>query len=464
MWTQNSKKKIPLTFTPLLSATGLILSPMGRGRVLQFFQSRKLALLLLCALTAVFSLSQIPSFEENLSFFISMSIFLSVFLVLNILFCVSQRAPRILNDLRNPPMYFSQGTISKMPCHSSFPSCVPANELNDALSNIFKKRRYKIHFELNHNTLKLSAVKYGFSKFASPLFHVSLVVILAGALYGHLFGMKGYVELLEGQPFEEKHANYALLSEGAYFRENHKNFMLLLSDFSPSYYEDGSPQDYAATLVAANNHHRLRKHALHVNQPAVINGVRFYYNNHGYAVLLKVKSKGMEKYEWIAFEEKEDRYTRKGDLKSFGFPFSAVFSPNRSLSGGKNQKHETKDPWLFIQLSEREKAAVPLGGHRYFLGTSVDFLEIKRWVGFSVVKNPGLPVIYFGFALSVGSLFLVYFFVPRTACVVANLSAGLVSMGIKSEKYVPFLQDEFQDLAHKVLRKTSREKKQKTAC
>lgn len=382
-----------------------------------------------------------------------------------------ERTPKILKEIKKDSLNFTRETVLTMPHHKRFSTEHSVAELCASVSSVLQKQKYKTHFSIQDSDLKLSAAKNDFSKWASLIFHFSFIVILSGALYGYLFGMKGYVELLEGQPFQEKHGNYALLSEGALFKERHSGKMVVLSKFQPSYYEDGTPQDYRAQFVIATKNHSFEERTLRVNQPVTSDGVRFYYNKHGFAALLKIKMNGETKYEWVAFEENQGRYIRKGILKSTGLPFHAVFTPNKNLAGGLSKKRESKDPWVFIRFSEHEKASLPLGGHRYFLGAAVDFLEVKHWAGFSVVKDPGLPVVYFGFILCIAGLFLMVFFVPRAFYVYAE--RGLKGeaqffMGLKSEKYIPFLHEELEHVADEVMEKLTRyeskyEEKQKVA-
>lgn len=437
MWTRNFNEGRKVT------------KALRRKGLLDGLASRKFALVLLFALAANFSLSQIPKLEQQAEFFMKVSLFLGALLSLSILFCISRRLTEVLKQIKNPAMFFSSATVRNMPVKGSFYTHTPSAQIEKILHGCFRRRNYRVVSEMGEDALKLSAVKYSFSHLGSVLFHVSFLVIFLGVLCGTLFGMKGYVELVEGQPFEDKHENYAFLSEGRFFNEGHQRFSVLFSQFSPRYYEDGSPQEYRAHLAAGEKHEALKEYDVRVNHPADIHGVRFYYIRHGFAALLKITQDNKEKYEWLAFEERQDRYIRTGRLKSFDLPFHAVFTPNRKVLQGAAHKNEAKDPYLFLQFSDPIKGALKPGEHRYFLGTSVDFVEVRYWTGFSVVHDPGLPVVYFGFALCVLGLILIYFFTPRTfymCCERAEDGNVLCSIGAKSDKYVLSLPFEFQNV------------------
>jgi cytochrome c biogenesis protein len=122
--------------------------------------------------------------------------------------------------------------------------------------------------------LVLSGEKGGFSRFGVYGVHLGVLLLIAGGLAGSLFGLKGYVEMAEGETTRELQ-----------FRE-HRNpeqlpFAVRCDRFTVEHYEGGAPRVFRSDLSFLEDGAVVRRDALLVNHPITHGGFRFYQASYG---------------------------------------------------------------------------------------------------------------------------------------------------------------------------------------
>ncbi len=128
----------------------------------------------------------------------------------------------------------------------------------------------------------------------SLLFHWAIILLLAGVAWGKGTGFSGQAVIVEGQTWTEAHANYdGQIREGRYFGEDHTGVRIRVDDFEASYRPTGQPRDFVtrATLFDADGRF-LRRVEIRVNEPAEVQGVRFYQFGYGWAPVVRVERDG----------------------------------------------------------------------------------------------------------------------------------------------------------------------------
>lgn len=128
----------------------------------------------------------------------------------------------------------------------------------------------------------------------SLLFHWSFFLLLVGIVWGKGTGFSGRAVIVEGQRWVEAHANYdGSLREGRFLGEDHSGTQILVRDFEVTYRATGQPEDFVtrATISEAEGG-RARDVEIRVNEPAEIDGVRFYQFGYGWAPVVEVRSDG----------------------------------------------------------------------------------------------------------------------------------------------------------------------------
>lgn len=128
----------------------------------------------------------------------------------------------------------------------------------------------------------------------SLLFHWSFFLLLIGIVWGKGTGFSGRAVIVEGERWVEAHANYdGSLREGSFFDEDHSGVQVLVRDFQVTYRPTGQAEDFVtrATISEADGS-GARDVEIRVNEPAEIDGVRFFQFGYGWAPVVEVRRDG----------------------------------------------------------------------------------------------------------------------------------------------------------------------------
>jgi cytochrome c biogenesis protein len=160
----------------------------------------------------------------------------------------------------------------------------PESSLERARS-VLRRRRFRVA----DAAPGLAAEKGGTRESGSLLFHWSLFLILVGAVYGKGFGFSGQATIVEGETWTEAHASYdGPPVEGRFFEESmHTGLQVRVEDFDATYHPTGLPRDFVSRVEVGG-----REHAIRVNEPLSVEGVKLYQQGYGWAPVIEVRHEG----------------------------------------------------------------------------------------------------------------------------------------------------------------------------
>jgi cytochrome c biogenesis protein len=124
----------------------------------------------------------------------------------------------------------------------------------------------------------LFAEKGKFSRLGVYFIHLSVLLILGGALIGSLWGFRGEVNILEGQTTDR-----VVLP-----RENQNRlleFALKLDQFDVSFYPTGPPKEFKSTVTILERGQKVLTDSIRVNHPLTYQGISFYQSSYSIAGL-----------------------------------------------------------------------------------------------------------------------------------------------------------------------------------
>ena len=117
--------------------------------------------------------------------------------------------------------------------------------------------------------ISILAEKGILGRFGSLITHISIIIILVGAVIGSIGGFKENVSILEGETLQVPHAD----------------FSLRLDAFELEYYKDSTrPKDYKSTLAVVENNKDVLTKTIEVNDPLSYKGIFFYQSTYGQSV------------------------------------------------------------------------------------------------------------------------------------------------------------------------------------
>ncbi|MDA8085047.1 MAG: cytochrome c biogenesis protein ResB [Nitrospiraceae bacterium] len=353
----------------------------------------------------------------------------------NLIICSIDRLPRIWKLVKEPIHPLSADLLEKTSIRRSLPvkaKPAQAKELvRSAMKQIGFTPQEAAGGEAGDRGDQLFAEKGNYSRLGVYITHLSILVILAGAIIGLFFGFNGFLNLPEGET-----SSVAYKDQG---KEIPLGFELRCDNFEVSYYgESDMPKAYKSWLSVYENGKKVMEKAIVVNDPLTYKGITFYQSSFGMVpnttgkgtIILKIKAPG---------GQSQDIQAKVGD--SFVIPGTSVqgqitdFSPALSLdASGKPFTYDTqlKNPAVFIKFSGPGMNASGWILKRFPQtwalsdGSRVEFLDYwgVEYTGLQVRKDPGVGIVYLGcIAMAIG-LFMSFFMSHRRIWVAVSEDKG----------------------------------------
>jgi cytochrome c biogenesis protein len=181
------------------------------------------------------------------------------------------------------------------------------------------------------------------------LFHICLVLLLAGVGLGSWFGYQGTVLLVTGDGFSNTLVSYDQFSHGRLVDTGGlRPFSMTMTNFHAAYEPNGEPKDFEATVSYAPDLTSPNRTAtIRVNHPLKIGNAKIYLLGHGYAPHFVLRdSRGAvvwEGYEPCTPRDSQFASTCTVKIGDTGLPatgptkapqqlaFSGVFTPTTAL-------------------------------------------------------------------------------------------------------------------------------------
>lgn len=236
--------------------------------------------------------------------------------------------------------------------------------------------------------------------------HLSILLILAGALIGSLYGFRGYVNIEEGQMADR------IVLQGKR-RVEPLGFAVRLNQFQVSFYPNGSPKEFKSTVSIVNGGREVLQEAIRVNHPLTYRGISFYQSSYGVAgvdrAVLTVKERNSGKTLSVTSPIGERTeipgsgsfliLTRfQEDFQGLGPALQAIlFEPNRP----------PENFWVFENHPELEEKRP--GRYQF----AVQEITPRYYSGLQVTKDPGVWVVWTGCFLMMAGFFMVFFLSHR---------------------------------------------------
>ena len=259
--------------------------------------------------------------------------------------------------------------------------------------------------------------KGAFSRFGPYLTHLGILLILAGAVVGSLFGFKGFVNIPEG----EKVSSIRLMGSGD---EYPLDFSVTCKQFIVEFYENGMPKEYRSELLVQEGEEEISVDSLRVNHPFKHKGIYFYQSSYGQAGNSQVvfdiqESDKEEKTQVTAHMGMDTEVPGTGDrirLVDYSQDFIMPGAqPGMSVKGlgpavqvivFRGEKH-TRPYWVLRDYPAFQKSQdLP-----YTI--LLKQVNAKYYTGLQVAKDPGTPIVWAGCILMIFGLIVAFYFSQR---------------------------------------------------
>jgi cytochrome c biogenesis protein len=212
-------------------------------------------------------------------------------LMISLVGCVVPRSKVYLGAVRaRPPA--APRHLDRLPENARLDSNLTVDQVLGASATALRRRRFRVD---RHADGTVCAERGYLRDTGNLVFHLSLIVVLVGVAYGHLYGFKGSALVVEGQGFANTVTQYDNVHAGArYDTDSLPPFALKLDAFHASYQAEGQQMGAARSFSADVDYtpapgKPVERRVIKVNHPLHAGGTKVYLGPHGYAPVVTVK-------------------------------------------------------------------------------------------------------------------------------------------------------------------------------
>lgn len=296
----------------------------------------------------------------------------------------------------------------------------------------------------------LHGIRHPWARWSAVWLHVAMLLLLIGVFVSQATYFRGYVRLGVGQDVTLGEGQY-LQADGGMLSSPPSGIGIKLEAFDNNYREPGYAPDIASTLILWGGDERVWEARLLRTDSVSYGGVDIYQSARtGFAPLVSrvdTGGGGESGYLYMDFPGKEKRKPIVvAQPPGTGIRIDAEF-----LSATDNYRdiREIKDPELKLTFS-RNGAVLSQGNLRpgdaiMVEGSRYTFKKIDYWSDFAITRDPGVYLVYAGFAAVASALFLIAFFATTEVYALNRPEGGETLVGVCC--------DRFQSSAERVLEK-----------
>ncbi len=362
----------------------------------------------------------------------------------NLVACTLDRLPKTIRLLRKSETAFDSRKLTQFAQSGAIATTLPP-----------EKARHVVESAVAEAFGRMSRVESdtGFSGFSETgrwsrlmvhVAHLSVLIILVGALVGSFLGYKGNMNLAEGDT-----SNTVVLSGGE--KGIKLPFDLRCDKFTVSFYNTGAPKEYKSDLEVIENGRKVLAQSILVNHPLTYKGITFYQATYG--TILKQaqieftdQASGKKLPLVLPFQKP---VTLPGaDLLLFIADYQEdLMGFGRAIQLGYGKVGQEKDfsaRWILV---DRPSFHGNLIGN-YLV--HVTRTEMTKFTGIEVKKDPGVFLVWAGFILLTLAIGLTFYSSHRKlwVCIEADKKRKktIVTVAGRASRNPEFFEEKFKHL------------------
>lgn len=382
----------------------------------------------------------------------------------NIVICSIDRLPRIWKMIREPISPLTEEHLEKVSIKRELVVKGKPDTVKDFVTGAIKGAGFNYNESKEEKGYQFYSQKGSFTRLGVYITHVSILLILIGALIGIFFGFKGFLPLPEGMSSSvallhtnsltrtEEHEKERILDaiwtssgsissssatlgmdENTLKAKMHKygiqplGFTIRCDDFDVYFYGNSDmPKEYKSWLTVIDGTKEVLKKTIAVNDPLSYKGVTFYQSSYGMMpnaqgkFILRITPKfGAPEIKQLNLGERFviPGTTMEGTIRDFS-PALSFDKQGRPIT----YTEMMNNPALFIDFKEGGKGKYSgwiLKRHpttaKLPEGHSVEFIDLwgVQYTGLQVRKDPGVWIVYLGCIVMSMGLFIAFFMSHR---------------------------------------------------
>lgn len=376
-----------------------------------------------------------------------------------------------------------------------FTTSATAAEVNDVARTLLAHHRWRLRDPEPDLHPQVAAEKGILSREGGSLvFHLSFYVLLVSIVVGQLTSFEGQIAVVEGQAITDSPAIYAGAEPGRWWADtDHRGFTMALDEFRIDWVRDplsgfgGTPTLFDSTVTITTADGDSYQDTVGGNDPLVIDGMKVHQLAWGYAPrLVVIDADGTPVFdEFILASETNQPFFRSAakapsadpdiGLDISLFPFAPEDADgNVSFTGapwaddpiiGFEEYRGDLNLLLPQNVARLDTSKMTSEGTNLIRpgevaqlsdGSTVAFIELRRWVGFQMSYRPAVPFMLLGaLMMLLGLIPALYAYRRRLWIQAEETDSGdtLVTVAGRAFQRVESFEDEHQDLVRQLLRR-----------
>jgi cytochrome c biogenesis protein len=364
-------------------------------------------------------------------------------LCVNLIICTMQRLPKTLKLLQHRDDQISPEKLEKFNCHKEMTIHLPLESTRTQLTEVISKEFARVQPLPTSDNFCAIAEKGRWSRLMVYAIHLSVLVILLGAILGSIFGFKGFMNLAEGESSDE-----VMLAKG-------KNsvmlpFQIRCDDFSVSFYDTGAPQEYRSDLTVIDKGREVLKQSIRVNDPLSYEGVTFYQASYGSMlkraeVELQDRDTGLTHKLTMAYRDVVPIPGTKDEIELMQYQENFSNFGQAAAIVLLREGQEPTGSWILVDKPDFH------GNRIQNYRVKVTAVEKGHYTGLQVKQDPGVWFVYIGFIFMLAGIGMTFYTSHRKLWVWASpcknkSNATTVSIAGRTNKNSLAFEHEFDHL------------------
>ncbi len=336
--------------------------------------------------------------------------FLLFILCLNLVVCSIDRIPQVFKFINKDNLSADLAKLRRNKDKILLAAKSDRQTVEIAVQAELGRRNWKIRSRAHADYLLLFSEKCAWSRLGAYLVHLSILVIVLGAVIGSTFGFKAFVMVPEGGTID------TITDQNKQQSQIPLPFTLRCDGFEIENYPNGMPKEYRSDLVVLEGSKEVAQKRITVNDPFNYSGLTFFQSSYEplanqYAVELTRLPAAHDKAQQTGINEK---FYVKAKTKNAGKDNQVRFEIVATSSDGHGHgpykiwfDDNSGDPVNFI-AEDKQPVKIERGG------TAYSFTIKQRFAtGLQVAKDPGVWIVYAGFALMLFGMYAAFFLAHR---------------------------------------------------
>ncbi|HIK27579.1 MAG: cytochrome c biogenesis protein [Oscillatoriaceae bacterium SKW80] len=275
----------------------------------------------------------------------------------------------------------------------AFSAQLPTSDI-DYLQELLQNRHYKVFREGD----TIYARKGLIGRLGPIVVHASILIILAGAIWGAMTGFMAQEMVASGNTFEIKN----IVDAGPWASlQVTKDWAVRVNRFWIDYTLEGNiDQFYSDLSIIDKNGKELKRKTIYVNEPLRYRGITFYQTDWSLAAI-RVQ---INKSPILQLPMAELNTGGKGRLWGTWIPTKPDLSEGVSLIA-----KDLQGTLVIYDTFGKLTSTVRTGMSTEVNGVTLKIVEVVGSTGLQIKSDPGIPIVYLGFGLLMLGVIMSYF-------------------------------------------------------